>query len=235
MMTPAPSADLRLIQQQNQELETQSPQEVLRFALTAYFPHIVLASSFGAEDVALIDMLSRINAAVPILYLDTDFLFAETYATRDALVKRYGIAPIQVKSLFTPEQQAAQFGDKLWERQPDECCNQRKVEPLARALKPYKAWITGIRREQSARRATAKIIEWDSQFELVKFNPLARWTNEDVWTYIKLYDVPYNPLHDQGYPSLGCTYCTRAVQPGEDPRAGRWAGFEKTECGLHPK
>ena len=181
-MTTAPSADLHLIQQQNQALETQSPQEVLRFALTAYFPHIVLASSFGAEDVALIDMLSRINAAVPILYLDTDFLFAETYATRDALVKRYGIAPIQVKSLLTPEQQAAQFGDKLWERQPDECCNQRKVEPLARALKPYKAWITGIRREQSARRATAKIVEWDSQFELVKFNPLARWTNEDVWT-----------------------------------------------------
>ena len=234
MMAPVSSADLQLIQR-NEKLETQSPQEVLRVALTAYFPDIVLASSFGAEDVALIDMLSRINAAVPILYLDTDFLFAETYATRDALVKKYGIAPIQVKPLLTPDQQAAQFGDKLWERQPDACCNQRKVEPLARALKPYKAWITGIRREQSARRATAKIVEWDSQFELVKFNPLARWTNEDVWTYIKLYDVPYNPLHDQGYPSLGCTYCTRAVQPGEDSRAGRWAGFAKTECGLHPK
>jgi len=233
-MTPVPAADLRLIQR-NEELETQSPQEVLRVALTAYFPDIVLASSFGAEDVALIDMLSRINAAVPILYLDTDFLFAETYATRDALVKKYGIAPIQVKSLLTPDQQAARFGDKLWERQPDECCNQRKVEPLARALKPYKAWITGIRREQSARRATAKIVEWDPQFELVKFNPLARWTNEDVWTYIKRYDVPYNPLHDQEYPSLGCTYCTRSVQPGEDSRAGRWAGFAKTECGLHPK
>jgi phosphoadenosine phosphosulfate reductase len=234
MMAPAPAADLQLIQR-NEEFETQSPQEVLRVALTAYFPDIVLASSFGAEDVALIDMLSRINAAVPILYLDTDFLFAETYATRDALVKKYGIAPIQVKSLLTPDQQAARFGDKLWERQPDECCNQRQVKPLARALKPYKAWITGIRREQSARRATAKIVEWDPQFELVKFNPLARWTNEDVWTYIKRYDVPYNPLHDQGYPSLGCTYCTRSVQPGEDSRAGRWAGFAKTECGLHPK
>ena len=234
MMAPVSSADLQLIQR-NEKLETQSPQEVLRVALTAYFPDIVLASSFGAEDVVLIDMLSRINAAVPILYLDTDFLFAETYATRDALVKKYGIAPIQVKPLLTPDQQAAQFGDKLWERQPDACCNQRKVEPLARALKPYKAWITGIRREQSARRATAKIVEWDSQFELVKFNPLARWTNEDVWTYIKRHDVPYNPLHDQGYPSLGCTYCTRAVQPGEDSRAGRWAGFAKTECGLHPK
>ena len=234
-MAPAPSADLQRLQHLNQTLETQSPQEVLRSALAAYSPDVVLASSFGAEDVALIDMVHRINPATPILYLDTDFLFTETYTTRDALVKKYGIAPIQVKSLLTPEQQAVQFGAKLWERQPDECCHLRKVEPLARALKPYKAWITGIRRDQSPSRATAKIVDWDPQFELVKFNPLARWTNEEVWTYIKLYDIPYNPLHDQGYPSLGCTYCTRAVQPGEDSRAGRWSGFAKTECGLHPK
>jgi phosphoadenosine phosphosulfate reductase len=229
-MASVPLADL---QQWNQELETLSPPEVLRAALTAYFPNIVLASSFGAEDVALIDMVHRINPATPILYLDTDFLFKETYATRDALIKKYGVAPIQVKSLLTPEQQATKFGDKLWERQPDECCRQRKVEPLARALKPYTAWITGIRREQSPSRANAKIVEWDPTFSLVKFNPLARWTNEDVWTYIKRYEVPYNPLHDEGYPSLGCTYCTRAVQPGEDPRGGRWSGFAKTECGIH--
>jgi len=234
-MPPAPSADLQRLEHLNHEMESQSPQEVLRSALTAYFPDIVLASSFGAEDVVLIDMVHRLNPLTPILYLDTDFLFPETYATRDALVEKYRIAPIQVKSLLTPEQQSAQFGDKLWERQPDECCHQRKVAPLSRALKSYKAWITGIRREQSARRATAKIVEWDPQFELVKFNPLARWTTENVWTYIKLHDIPYNPLHDQGYPTLGCTYCTRAVQPGEDPRAGRWSGFAKTECGLHPK
>ena len=194
-----------------------------------------MASSFGAEDVVLIDMIQRLNPQTPILYLDTDFLFQDTYATRDALIKKYGIAPIQIKSLLTPAQQAAKFGDKLWERQPDECCQQRKVEPLARALKPYRAWITGIRREQSVARANAKIVGWDETFALVKFNPLARWTNDQVWTYIKQHEVPYNPLHDQGYPSLGCTYCTRAVLPGEDPRGGRWSGFTKTECGLHPK
>ena len=215
--------------------EARTPQDILTYAVGTYYPDIVLASSFGAEDAILIDMIHRINPKTPILYLDTDFLFKETYEIRDRLIQRYGIAPIQVKSLLTPEQQAEKFGDKLWERQPDECCNQRKVEPLTRALKSYKAWITGIRREQSPTRANAKLIEWDPKFELVKFNPLARWKTEDVWTYIKLYEVPYNPLHDQNYPSIGCTYCTRPVLPGEDPRAGRWAGFAKTECGLHVK
>jgi len=225
--------DLQRLEILNREFEGCSPHEVLTYALTTYFPDIVLASSFGAEDVALIDMVHRINPATPILYLDTDFLFKETYETRDTLIRKYGITPIQVKSLLTPAQQAVQFGDKLWERRPDECCNQRKVEPLTRALKSYKAWITGIRRDQAPTRAGAKIVEWDPKFELIKFNPLAHWAAEDVWTYIKLHDVPYNPLHEQGYPSLGCTYCTRPVQPGEDPRAGRWSGFAKTECGLH--
>ena len=232
-MGPLTADDLQRLEILNREFEGCSPHEVLTYALTTYFPDIVLASSFGAEDVALIDMVHRINPATPILYLDTDFLFKETYETRDALIRKYGITPIQVKSLLTPAQQAVQFGDKLWEQRPDECCNQRKVEPLTRALKSYKAWITGIRRDQSPTRAGAKIVEWDPKFELIKFNPLARWTAEDVWTYIKLHDVPYNPLHEQGYPSLGCTYCTRPVQPGEDPRAGRWSGFAKTECGLH--
>jgi phosphoadenosine phosphosulfate reductase len=233
-MAPA-ITELQALQALNVELESRTPYDVLTYAVNTYFPDIVLASSFGAEDVVLVDMLSRINPATPILYLDTDFLFQETYATRDALTRKYGIQPIQVKSLLTPEQQAAKFGDKLWERHPDECCNQRKVEPLARALKPYRAWITGIRREQSPSRAHAGIVEWDAKFDLVKFNPLARWKTEDVWSYIKLYDVPYNPLHDQGYPSIGCTYCTRPIQPGEDSRAGRWSGTAKTECGLHPK
>ncbi len=213
--------------------ETATPHDLLVYAIDAYFPQIVLASSFGAEDVALIDMVHRINPKTPIMYLDTDFLFKETYETRDALIRKYGIAPIQVKSLLTPTRQAEQFGDKLWERHPDECCNQRKVEPLTRTLKAYKAWITGIRRDQSPTRANAKLLEWDEKFGLMKFNPLARWTNDEVWAYIKLHDVPYNPLHDQHYPSIGCTYCTRPVQPGEDSRAGRWAGQAKTECGLH--
>ena len=226
---------MQTLQVVNEAFETQTPQDVLAYAIGTYFPDIVLASSFGAEDVVLIDMAHRINPKTPILYLDTDFLFKETYETRDRLVHKYGIAPIQVKSLLAPEQQAEKFGNKLWERQPDECCNQRKVEPLTRALKGYKAWITGIRREQSPTRASAKLVEWDPKFELVKLNPLAKWKWQDVWTYIKLYEVPYNPLHDQNYPSIGCTYCTRPVQPGEDARAGRWAGFAKTECGLHVK
>jgi phosphoadenosine phosphosulfate reductase len=232
MTTPAGSADLKAL---SDSFEAQAPHEILAYALETYFPDIVLASSFGAEDVVLIDMVHRINPGTPILYLDTDFLFKETYETRDRLIQKYGIAPIQVKSLLTPEHQAERFGDKLWERHPDECCNQRKVEPLTRALKGYKAWISGIRRDQSPARAHAGLVEWDSRFGLVKFNPLARWKVEDVWGYIKLHDVPYNPLHDRNYPSIGCTYCTRPVQPGEDSRAGRWAGMAKTECGLHPK
>ena len=234
-MATTSAANLQTLQVLNEAFETQTPQDVLAYAIGAYFPDIVLASSFGVEDVVLIDMVHRINPKTPILYLDTDFLFKETYETRDRLIKQYGLAPIQVKSLLTPGQQAEKFGDKLWERRPDECCNQRKVEPLTRALKGYKAWITGIRREQSPTRANAKLVEWDPKFGLVKFNPLARWKTEDVWTYIKQYEVPYNPLHDQNYPSIGCTYCTRPVLPGEDPRAGRWAGFAKTECGLHVK
>jgi phosphoadenosine phosphosulfate reductase len=221
------------LQRWNSELEARSPVDVLNAALGLYFPDIVLASSFGAEDVVLIDMVQKINAATPILYLDTDFLFPETYETRDALISKYGIRPTQVKSLLTPTQQAEKHGDKLWERRPDDCCNLRKVEPLTRALNGYKAWITGIRRDQSAARANSQIVEWDPKFGLVKFNPLARWTSEEVWNYIRLHGVPYNPLHDQQYPSIGCTYCTRQVQPGEDARAGRWSGFGKTECGLH--
>jgi phosphoadenosine phosphosulfate reductase len=232
-MTTATPDTLQQLRVLSQEFEQQSPQEVLTYAITTYFPRIVLACSFGAEDVALIDMVHRINPATAILYLDTDFLFPETHTTKDVLIQKYGIAPIQIKSKLTPQQQAEKFGNKLWERHPDECCNQRKVLPLAGALASYNAWITGIRRDQSPSRANAPIVEWDTKFELIKFNPLARWSNEDVWAYIKLHDIPYNPLHDQGYPSIGCTYCTRPVQPGEDSRAGRWTGFTKTECGLH--
>ena len=216
--------------------ESQQPQDVLKDAIKRYAPKIVLACSFGAEDVVLVDMVHRIDPAVPLFYLDTDFLFPETYATRDRIIQQYGLKPaqvIQVKSLLTPEQQAAQHGAALWSTEPDRCCQLRKVEPLTRVLKGYDAWVTGIRRDQAPTRANAGLIEWDSKFQLMKVNPLARWTWSDVWTYIKVYEVPYNPLHDQNYPSIGCTHCTAAVAPGEDPRAGRWKTFTKTECGLH--
>jgi phosphoadenosine phosphosulfate reductase len=199
-------------------------------------PKIVLACSFGAEDVVLVDMIHRIDPTVPLFYLDTDFLFPETHHVRDRLVERYQLEPervIQVKPLLTPEAQARQYGEALWTRQPDQCCQLRKIEPLMQVLQGRDAWITGIRRDQAPTRAHAGLIEWDTKFQLVKVNPLARWTWDEVWTYIRLYEVPYNELHDRSYPSIGCTHCTAPVKPGEDPRAGRWKNFVKTECGLH--
>src|SRR5690606_7399221 len=132
-----------------------------------------------------------------------------------------------------PEEQAVQWGDALWQRDPDRCCALRKVEPLTRILSRYAAWITGIRRDQSPSRAHAGIVEWDSKFGLVKFNPLAKWSWDHVWEYIRKNDIPYNELHDRHYPSIGCTHCTVPVMPGEDLRSGRWKSSEKTECGLH--
>ena len=217
--------------------ESTSPQDVLAYALRTYRSRIILACSFGAEDVALVDMIQRIDPAVPLFYLDTDFLFPETHDVRNQIVARYGLKPeqiLQIKSL-TPEAQAAQYGDGLWRRDPDLCCRLRKVEPLARILQGYDAWITGIRRDQAPTRAHAGFVEWDAKFGLVKFNPLATWTHDDVWSYIRTQDVPYNRLHDRGYPSIGCTHCTAPVQPGQDPRSGRWESFNKTECGLHSK
>jgi len=216
--------------------ESKSPQELLAYALGQYFPNIILACSFGAEDVVLVDMIQKINPRTKLFYLDTDFLFAETHEVKDRLIAKYGLRPeqvVQMKSLLTPEQQAAQHGDALWSRNPDQCCQLRKIEPLTRVLGGYAAWITGIRRDQATTRANAGLVEWDQKFQLVKFNPLARWKSEDVWAYIKTHEVPYNELHDRHYPSIGCTHCTAPVMPGEDPRSGRWKNFAKTECGLH--
>src|SRR4029079_5709105 len=188
-----------------ESFEEKSPQELLAAVIERYATKIVLACSFGAEGVVLVDMVPRINPSVPLFYLDTDFLFPETYATRDRVIERYGLQPqqvIQVKSLLTPEQQAVQHGDALWTRHPDQCCELRKVEPLIRVLKGFDAWITGIRRDQSPTRANAKLIEWDQKFQLVKVNPLAKWTWEDVWTLIRVHEVPYNELHNRNYPSI---------------------------------
>ena len=220
----------------NASLEVKQPWEVVEYALHRYAPRIVLACSFGAEDVALLDMIHRIDPATPVFYLDTDFLFPETLEIRDRLVARYGLRPeqlVQVKSSLTPDQQAAQYGPALWTRDPDRCCELRKIEPLGRTLANYTAWITGIRRDQAPTRANAGIIEWDRKFQLIKVNPLARWKSEDVWTYIRIHEIPYNALHDRNYPSIGCTHCTAPVLPGEDPRSGRWKNSGKTECGLH--
>lgn len=216
------------------DLEGKGPRAAIQWAFAQFSPEeIALACSFGAEDVALVAMMTQIRPGARAFYLDTNLLFPETYALIDRIAERYDVTLERYLPKLTVEEQAAQFGDALWSRDPDTCCGIRKVEPLQRALSGLKAWITGIRRDQAPTRANAKIVEWDAKFGLVKINPLAPWTDQDVWRYIVDNEVPYNPLHDQGYPSIGCIHCTRAVRPGEDPRAGRWSGFVKTECGLH--
>lgn len=221
-----------LVKQKAEELESATPEAILQYAIET-FPNITFACSFGAEDVVIVDMLQKISPKTDIFYLDTDFHFKETYETRDKMMEIYGMKFVEVKPAITPEEQSEQFGPELWKSDANQCCNIRKVEPLTQILSKYEAWITGIRRDQAPTRANAKKIEYDTKFGLIKFNPIANWTSEDVWSYIRENNVYYNPLHDNNYPSIGCEHCTRQVMPGEDPRAGRWAGQVKTECGLH--
>ena len=211
----------------------ESPQSLVRWALEQFGARVAIASSFGPEDVVLIDIASKSGLPFRVFTLDTDFLFPETYALIDQIEADHGITVERCRAALTPAEQATQHGDALWARDPDRCCGIRKVEPLKGKLATLDAWITGIRRDQAPTRANAKKREWDEKFGLWKLNPIADWSADRVWDYIRAHRVPYNPLHDQRYPSIGCTYCTRPVQPGEDPRAGRWAGFAKTECGLH--
>ena len=218
----------------NRRLEGASPEEILAWAIERFPGKVTLACSFGGvSGMVLLDMTLKLDPTVPVFYADTDFLFPETYELRDLVAERYGIEPLAFKSALTPLDQAAQYGEALWLRDPNLCCELRKVEPTARALEGFGAWITGIRRDQSSTRKEVAVVEWDAKFGLVKVNPLAAWDEAQTRAYLAERDVPYNPLNDQGYPSLGCTHCTRPVQIGEDPRAGRWAGFDKTECGLH--
>lgn len=215
------------------EFEAAPPEAVLRWASKVFGPDVALATGFGAEGCALIDMLARINPNTRIFYLDTDLLFPETYALAERFEARYGIRLERRATQLSLNAQAETFGERLWERRPSECCRLRKVDPLKEMLAGLGAWITAIRRDQSSARAGIGIVERDRKFGLIKINPLARWSSREVWDYIVKYDVPYNPLHDHGYPSIGCAPCTTPVQIGEDQRSGRWRGTEKTECGLH--
>jgi phosphoadenosine phosphosulfate reductase len=210
-----------------------SPARVLRWAFDTFGNTVAISSAFGAEGMVLIDIASRVRQKFRLFTLDTEFLFPETYNLMDRVEQKYGVTIERVLPLLSPEKQERVHGAALWQQGPDQCCNIRKVEPLRRKLSELQAWITSIRRDQTAARSGAGKIEWDEKFELVKINPLADWTSNQVWQYIREHDTPYNALHDRQYPSIGCTHCTRAVHPGEDPRAGRWSGSSKTECGLH--
>src|SRR5262249_43688512 len=191
------------------------------------------ATAFGAEGCCLIHLLAEIDPTVRIFNLDTGYQFDETLQLRERILRRYGIAVEYIRSEQTVAEYEEEHGGPLYRIRPDQCCHDRKMVPLRQAVAGYDAWISAIRRDQTADRARASVVAWDPKFELVKINPLLYWTRRDVWAFILKHDIPYNPLHDQGYPSIGCWPCTQPVGAGEDERSGRWAGTAKKECGLH--
>jgi phosphoadenosine phosphosulfate reductase len=217
----------------NRRFEKLQAADVLRWGLTTFADDIVLSTGFGPSGIVLMHMVSQIRPKTAVFYLQTNLFFSETLALRDQLSERLGMQFVEVHSGLSLNEQAHQFGAALWQRNPDLCCRLRKVEPLRRYLANKKAWITGIRRDQSPTRRQAQIVSWDNANHLVKLCPLASWTQDQVWEYIDQHDLPTNILHDEGYPSIGCMPCTRPVAAGEAERAGRWAGTDKLECGIH--
>ncbi|WP_151526844.1 phosphoadenylyl-sulfate reductase [Serinicoccus kebangsaanensis] len=204
---------------------------VLSWAAHTFGAGLAVASSM-AESV-LPHLASRHRPGVDVLFLDTGYHFAETLATRDRVAAELDVTVVDLRPDLTVAEQDAQLGPRLHDRDPGACCAMRKVEPLRRALAGYSAWVTGVRRAEGPTRADTPVVAFDESFGLVKINPLAAWSDEEVRLYADLHDLPANPLLSRGYPSIGCSPCTRAVAPGDDPRAGRWSGFAKTECGLH--
>jgi phosphoadenosine phosphosulfate reductase len=209
-----------------------SAEDVLRWAYELYGSDMCLTCSWQRQSSVLVHMVSELGLDIPVVELDTELFFKETYDTRDRLVERYGLR-LERPEVISVAAQAVQEGHNLWERDPDRCCHIRKVEPLERALEPYKAWVTGIRREQGLTRATAQKVEWSERYGVWKIQPIVDWDSKRVQAYIYVNEIPYNPLHDAGYPSIGCIPCTRPVLEGEDERAGRWQGADKIECGIH--
>lgn len=213
--------------------EDWNPEEVLRWAFDAFEPGIEIASGFGAEGIVLLDLAARLCPSVKVFTLDTGYIFPQTLELANKVELHYGMHIERLQSEVTPDAQAQIYGPALWNRDPDLCCDIRKIRPLKKKLASLCAWVTAIRREQTPARKDVGKVEWDSKFQLVKINPLADWTREQIWTYIQEHKLAYNTLHDQGYPSIGCIQCTQPVSPEANPRSGRWASFSKMECGLH--
>lgn len=208
--------------------------DVLKWAYKEYGDRIVYSCSFGAEGIVLIDLISKVKQNAKVVFLDTGLHFNETYKLIDQIKCLYPNLQIElIKPNLTLHEQAKKFGNALWETNPNLCCKLRKIDPLEKVLQDYDAWISGLRREQTVSRRNTEYINKDNRFKKIKICPLIHWTWDDVLTYLRLNHLPYNPLHDQGYPSIGCATCTRPVKDNEDWRAGRWAGQRKIECGLH--
>jgi phosphoadenosine phosphosulfate reductase len=214
-----------------QRLEQATPQEILSWAAETFGARFCVSSSMG--DGVLASLAASVVPGIEVVFLDTGYHFPETIGTRDAVAQVYDVTVRTMLPLLTVAQQDAEHGAELWRRDPDACCAMRKVEPLGRALEDFDAYASGIRRDESPTRADTPVVEWDAKRGKVKVNPLARWTEDDVNAYVEEHGILVNPLHYDGYPSIGCAPCTRRVDPGEDARAGRWADSDKTECGLH--
>jgi len=214
------------------QIEAMPAEEVLRWANDEFGDRLCLTCSWQKQSSVLVHLVSELGLGIDVIELDTHLFFKETYETREALVARYGLNLIRPE-IITVAEQHNQEGPNLWESDPDRCCHIRKVEPLIRALDPYDAWISGIRRDQSPSRANARKVERSERYGVWNIQPLADWDEERVWSYIVANDIPYNPLHEAGYRSIGCIPCTRPIRPDEEERAGRWAGSDKLECGIH--
>ena len=236
-MTASSTTDLEplaleeLARRAGRELEGAPAAEILRWAVDTFGARFAVASSM--QDAVLVHLASRVAPGVDVLFLDTGYHFAETIGTRDAVAATYDVNLITITPKLTVAEQDARYGAKLHDREPDACCGMRKVEPLNRALESYSAWATGGRRAESATRVGIPVVSFDPKREKVKVAPLAAWSDDDVGAYVTEHAILQNPLLQAGYPSIGCAPCTRAVAAGEDPRAGRWAGSAKTECGIN--
>ena len=217
----------------NDQFSDASPGTILNWAYETFGRGVVMATGFGTSGVVLMHLASQLRVRPTVFYLDTDMLFPETHILKEQISKEFGLQFTRVHSGLSLDEQKTKHGAALWEKSPDTCCHLRKVKPLHSFLKDKGAWISGVRAHQTSARAQADVIQWDTTHQLVKINPLVRWTTADVWSYIRLNELPYNTLHDKGYPSIGCIPCTRPVVEGEDERSGRWAGRNKTECGIH--
>ncbi len=216
-----------------ESLANESPQTILRWAVEQFHPKLMMATAFGAEGCCLIHMLAQIEPSVRLINLETGYQFPETHALRERIKERYGIAVEYIYPELSVPEYEAEHGGPLYNIRPDQCCYDRKVLPLRKATVGYAAWISAIRGDQTSQRKAAGTVQRDAKFGLIKVNPLLKWTKKDVWNFIVENDVPYNPLHDRQYPSIGCWPCTGPVEEGGDERSGRWAGSHKTECGLH--
>lgn len=208
--------------------------DVIKWAFKKYEDRIIYSCSFGAEAMVLIDLISKVNSEAKIVFLDTDLHFTETYTLIEKVKQRYPALQIKiVQPTLTLTEQAKLHGDNLWEKNPNLCCYIRKIEPLKKELANVDAWFSGIRREQSSSRKNTEYINKENKFKRIKICPLIHWTWDEVWNYIRLNNLPYNELHDKSYPSIGCEMCTLPIIDSENLRAGRWANFDKQECGLH--